>query len=106
MKYKNKITEIDGIKFHSKKESKRYQDLKFLLKHNFIRDLECQHSINLVCNSLVIGKYICDFKYYDLQKNKWIIEDVKSPATITPLYKLKKKILLTYDPPIVITEII
>ena len=33
-----------------------------------------------------------------------IIEDVKSKATMTPVYRLKKKILSTYDPPISIRE--
>jgi len=36
---------------------------------------------------------------------KVIVEDVKSKATITPLYSLKKKIIATYNPPIEIIEI-
>ena len=57
-------------------------------------------------NNKQIGYYIGDFSYYDLQKKKHILEDVKSPITKTPLYKKKKKILLTMNPPIEITEII
>jgi hypothetical protein len=33
--------------------------------------------------------YIADFSY--VENNNLIVEDVKSKATITPLYKLKKE---------------
>ena len=105
MKYKNIITEYQGIKFHSKKEAKRYGDLLLLQKMNYIKDLEIQPKIPLIVNNKTIGSYIGDFKYFDNKLKKTIIEDVKSKATITPLYRLKKKILATYQPPVEITEI-
>ena len=97
---------VDGIRFHSKKEATRYTELKFMQKHNFIMDLKLQPKIPLIVNNQQIGFYIGDFAYFDLQKKKQILEDVKSPITKTPLYNLKKKILLTMNPPIEITEII
>ena len=105
MKYKNIITEYQGMKFHSKKEAKRYGDLLLLQKMNYIKDLEVQPKIPLIVNNKTIGNYIGDFRYFDNKSKKTIIEDVKSKATITPLYRLKKKILSTYQPPVVITEI-
>ena len=105
IKYKNKITELDGIKFHSKKEAQRYFELKQLNKINLISDLKIQPKIPLIVNSTKIGYYIGDFHYYDKQTKKYILEDVKSKITKTPLYNLKKNILLTYKPPVVITEI-
>ena len=105
VKYKNKITELDGIKFHSKKEAQRYFELKQMNKMNLISDLKIQPKIPLLVNSIKIGYYIGDFYYYDKQTKKYILEDVKSKITKTPLYNLKKKILLTYKPPVVITEI-
>ena len=105
MKYKNIITEYQGMKFHSKKEAKRYGDLLLLQKMNYIKDLEVQPKIPLIVNNKTIGSYIGDFRYFDNKSKKTIIEDVKSKATITPLYRLKKKILSTYQPPVVITEI-
>lgn len=105
MKYKNIITEYQGIKFHSKKEAKRYGDLLLLQKMNYIKDLVIQPKIPLIVNNKTIGSYIGDFKYFDNKLKKTVIEDVKSKATITPLYRLKKKILLTYQPPVEITEI-
>tara|TARA_Y100001972_G_scaffold103991_1_gene130667 strand:+ start:400 stop:735 length:336 start_codon:yes stop_codon:yes gene_type:complete len=107
IKYKNKITiSSDGIKFHSKKECHRYEQLKLLQKSGYITNLQCQPKIPLIVNRKNIGNYIGDFKYFDLKSKKYILEDVKSPITKTPLYNLKKKILLTYNPPIEITEII
>ncbi len=103
-KYRNKITEVDGIKFHSKREAKRYQELRVLEKWGVIENLETQPRIPLMVNGQKIGHYVGDFRYKENGKVK--IEDVKSPATITPLYKIKKKILLTYEPPIVINEVL
>lgn len=105
MKYRNKITEINGIKFHSKKEANRYVHLRILEKANKIKDLELQPKIPLLVNGKKIGNYIGDFKYFDIEKLEYVIEDVKSPITKTPIYRLKKKILETYNPPIEIIEI-
>jgi hypothetical protein len=105
MKYRNKITEINGIKFHSKKEANRYVHLRILEKANKIKDLELQPKIPLMVNGKKIGNYIGDFKYFDIEKLEYVIEDVKSPITKTPIYRLKKKILETYNPPIEIIEI-
>ena len=101
-KYNNIRTTIDGITFASKKEAARYSELRLMEIANTIKHLECQPKIPLMVNGQKIGNYIGDFKY--LEGGTWIIEDVKSKATITPVYKLKKKILSTYDPPIDIRE--
>jgi len=105
MKYRNKITIVDGIRFHSKKESRRYLELLLMKKANIIKDLELQPKISLMVNDKHIGYYIGDFRYYDNQKKKIILEDVKSPITKTSTYNLKKKILKTFSPPIEITEV-
>lgn len=39
-----------------------------------------------------IGNYFADFMYYDKEKEEWIFEDVKSTATRTAVYRLKKKL--------------
>ena len=41
-KYFNKKVIIDGIKFDSKKEAKRYTELKLLKKAGIIKELELQ----------------------------------------------------------------
>ena len=101
-KYNNVKTTIDGITFDSKKEAQRYSELRLLEIGHHITKLECQPKIPLMVNGKQVGNYIGDFKY--LEAGRWVIEDVKSKATITPVYRLKKKILSTYDPPINIRE--
>ena len=102
-KYRAVKTVIDGITFQSKKEAERYKILSLLESQGRIDNLRLQPRIALMVNGVKIGHYIADFQY-DIS-GKQVIEDVKSKATRTPIYKLKKKILETYDPPVVITEV-
>ena len=103
MKYKNIKTRIGNLTFDSKKEATRYLVLRQWEKDGIISHLECQPKIPLNVNGKIIGNYIGDFRYQ--KEGKIIIEDVKSKITKTPIYNLKKKILLTYKPPIEILEI-
>ena len=102
-KYNAKKTVIDGITFDSKKEAARYSELVLLEKSGHISNLRLQPEFPLMVNGTKIGKYVADFSYLTKSGNR-VIEDVKSKATITSVYRLKKKILETYDPPVVITE--
>ena len=102
-KYKNIPTQLDGITFDSKKEARRYQDLKLLQMGNIISNLELQPVIPLMVNGVKIGRYTGDFKY--IENGVEVIEDVKSVATKTRDYIMRKKILATYDPPIHIKEV-
>ena len=104
-KFHNRPTEAFGRKFDSAKESRRYAALLMLEKAGVIRDLECQPKIPLLVNGVVIGNYIGDFRYYDNEKKQVVVEDVKSEPTKTPVYRLKKKILATLDPPVDIVEV-
>jgi len=104
-KFNNKKTLLDGHLFDSKKEAKRYHELKLLQAAGEVWKLELQPRIPLMVNGQKVGTYIADFKY-ETSDGKVVIEDVKSPATKTPVYNLKKKILATYNPPVVISEII
>jgi len=101
-KYRAVKTTIDGITFDSKKEAGRYVDLSNLQKAGYITNLRLQPEFPLMVNGTKIGKYVADFSY--LRNGVRVIEDVKSKATMTPVYRLKKKILGTYEPPVVITE--
>ena len=97
-KYRNKKITIDGITFDSIKESKRYQELKLLERANEITELKLQVPFILLENYVLNGKkhqgikYIADFVYIDIRTRKYVVEDVKSPATKTQVYKLKKKL--------------
>lgn len=98
-KYKNKITEVDGIKFHSKKEAKRYQELKLLEKarsKNVMQmHLELQPRFQLKVKDQLICTYVGDFMYWDDEKNKKIVEDVKGAKTgaAYDLFRIKKKLM-------------
>lgn len=98
-KYGNRKIEIDGIVFDSKKEAKRYVDLKMLQKAHVINDLQLQVSFELqpkfkdedghIVKPIT---YIADFVYW--KDGKRIIEDVKSDATKRDaVYRLKKKMM-------------
>ena len=70
-----------------------------------IADLELQPKIPLMVNGTRIGVYKGDFRYFDVGTGCQVLEDVKTKATATSVYKIKKKILLTYNPPLEIIEI-
>ena len=70
-----------------------------------ISDLETQPVFPLLVNGIKIGRYTADFKYKN-QDGEVVIEDVKSKITKTRDYMLRKKILATYNPPIIIQEIL
>lgn len=90
-KYHNSKTVIDGIRFDSKKEAKRYLELKILEKAGAIQDLRRQVPYVLI-NKSSYGraiKYVADFVYYE--DDKLIVEDVKGVRT--PVYRLKKRLM-------------
>lgn len=92
-KYRNKPVEIDGVKFDSKAEAKRWGELKLLERAGQIAGLELQPSFALVVNGVKVCTYRGDFAYVAVNGPR-VIEDVKSPATrANPVYRLKKKLL-------------
>lgn len=101
-KYRAKKTEVDGIKFDSKREANRYCELKLLEKANEIRNLELQPRFLLqdkfkdkTGTTHRKIEYVADFMYVD-KDNKKIVEDVK--GVLTDVYKIKKKMFLKiYD---------
>ena len=104
-KFGNQPVTVDGHRFHSKREAQRYSDLLWLQKANQIADLKLQPRFELVVNDICVGHYVADFRYVLTASGEEVIEDVKSPVSITPVYKLKKKILAAQIPPVKITEI-
>lgn len=97
-KYKNKKVKIDGHTFDSKKEGKRYVQLALMEKSGVIKNLELQPVFELTPTLNWNGKtlrsmsYKADFKYFNVEDNEWIVEDVK--GYITDTYKVKKKVFL------------
>lgn len=89
-----KVT-VDGITFDSKKEARRYHELKLLQKAGEIHALEIQVPYlipvtNLSTGSVTqVGRYDADFRYW--QGGEVVVEDVKGVRT--PVYRLKKKLV-------------
>lgn len=92
-KYRNKRTEVNGISFHSKKESERYVELKWRMQAGEIHSLRLQPRYPIVVNAVRICDYVADFQYIEAKSGEMVIEDVKSVATTTQLYKVKRKLV-------------
>ena len=96
-------TEVDGIRFASKKEAKRYGELKLLEKLGEIHGLVLQPRFPLLVPAVgnggpyeraFVGEYRADFGYCQCGRPAKcaldsVIEDVKGFKT--PLYRWKKK---------------
>lgn len=90
-KYRAKRTEVDGIMFASKAESRRYITLRDMQKRGEIHNLELQPRFRLEVNGVKICDYIADFRYRD-ESGDEVIEDVK--GVITPQYRMKRNLML------------
>lgn len=91
-KYKNQPTEIDGIRFASKKEASHYVGLKNIERGGLISDLNLQPRFKYFDdNGILAFTYIADFQFYDNELKKWRVQDVKGVKT--PIYRLKKKLI-------------
>lgn len=88
-KYGNTPTVVDGIRFASKKEAKRYGELKLLEKVGEIADLELQPKFPLVVNGVKVCTYIGDFRYRNVRQDQVIVEDAKGVRTDVFIIKSK-----------------
>ncbi len=98
---------IDGHKFASKAEAQRYCNLKLMLQAKMIQSLELQPAIPIIIKGVKIQMYsaryhktgrtltyIADFKYYDKERERWVLEDVKMQSGhLTEVYKIKRALV-------------
>lgn len=82
-------TEVDGITFDSRKEANRYEQLKLLERSGAICNLEIKPVFPFIVNGVTCFKMIPDFAYFERERR--IVEDVKSAPTKTRAYRIKKK---------------
>lgn len=111
-KYRSKKVTVDGITFDSKKEAKRYQELKLLYRAGEISGLELQKNFQLLPSQYEsyerYGKtgirlsdgqrcverpvyYVADFYYKD-KNGEEVVEDTKGFKTKD--YIIKRKLML------------
>ena len=88
-KYGNVRVTVDGHKFDSKREARRYGELKLLQRAGKISDLLLQVRFPLVVNGHVICAYIADFDYREGSYR--VTEDVKGVRTA--VYRIKAKLM-------------
>ena len=98
-KYRNEPKIVDGISFASKAEARRYTELKAAENLGAISGLMLQHTYILLPSQRGKSgkyypaiKYIADFVY--TQDGEIVVEDVKGFRT--PLYMIKKKLMLYF----------
>lgn len=93
-KYGAKKTSFDGISFASKAEAHRYAELLILQRAGLIENLKCQPRFPMKIDGALICTYVADFSYNHKGSAEAVIEDVKSPATKTAVYRLKAKMMM------------
>lgn len=112
-KYGSKKTEVDGVTFDSKKEAKRYQELRILEKAGEIKNLQRQVKFLILPEQREVSaeiyksgprkgqlkpgkllersiEYVADFVY--TQDGQTIVEDTKGFRTKD--YIIKRKLML------------
>lgn len=100
-KYHSTPTEVNGIRFDSKREANRWAELRILERAGKIQKLKRQVKYLLIPSQYRDGKciereasYIADFVY--IKDGHLVVEDCKGFRT--PEYKIKKKLMLQlYD---------
>ena len=98
-KFGNKKVLVDGMTFDSKKEARRYAELKMMEKVGAISSLECQKTFELIPkqrdeNGKAVRncEYVADFVYIDAKTGQQVVEDVKGFKTKD--YIIKRKLML------------
>lgn len=91
-----RVRTVDGIEHDSKKEAARWQELNLMLRARLIEDLQRQVRFELIPkqDGERACTYIADFVYIDRKTGEKVVEDVKSPATRTEAYRIKRKLML------------
>lgn len=110
-KYKNIKISRDGVLYDSRAEANRAHELQLLEEAGEITNLRRQVPFELIPTQrepdtigkrgvIIKGKviekgvnYIADF-VYNTPDGVMVVEDVKSPATRTPEYIIKRKLML------------
>jgi hypothetical protein len=102
-KYRAQPTVVDGIRFDSKKEARRWQELNLLKKAGKVDGIILQPRFLIEVNGTPVkirserypnGRkvvYVADFSYWDVDEQDRVIEDVKGMDT--PVSRLKRALV-------------
>jgi hypothetical protein len=89
-KYRAAPVWIDGIRFASQREARRYGELLALVKAGLIANVQVQPAYVVSLNGIVCCTYKADYRY-QTPDGAWVVEDVKGIRT--SVYKLKKRLV-------------
>jgi hypothetical protein len=100
-KYHAQVCTVDGIRFDSRKEARRYEELMILVAAGEILWLELQPEFAVTVKELwrdpgalvVCGRFRADFRYVETRTGEVVIEDTKSGPTKTTAYRLRKRLV-------------
>ena len=99
-KFGNRHVEIDGLRFDSAAEGRRYEQLRMLERAGEIQDLRV-HPRYVIIDALRVGSrrekaivYEADFAYTEMGRQ--IVEDVKGVETA--VFRLKRRLFLQRYP--------
>jgi hypothetical protein len=98
-KYNNQKVIVDGCTFDSKAEARRWIMLSTMQKSGLISELKRQVAIELLPGVKFLEtvrrqpalRLIVDFEYQ--RDGQRVLEDVKSAATMTPAFRIKRHVL-------------
>ena len=97
-KYRNVKTVLDGQAFDSKKEARRWTELRLLEAHGKIHGLQRQVTFVFDVNGARIGSFKPDFVYLE-PSGRYCAEDVKSRITRKETaYRLRVKLFRALYP--------
>lgn len=83
---------MDGVRFDSEKEARRWAELCDLAAAGVISGLRRQVRIPIIVNGVRVCSYVADAVY--VEGGRRVVEDTKSPMTRRlPVYRLKRKLL-------------
>lgn len=108
LKYGNRVTEVDGIRFDSEKEADYYRQLHWLMREGTVKEVELQPKFVLQPAYEVAGKkirpiiYRADFKVTEADGHIYYVD---TKGMRTQVYLIKKKMLLYKYPDIDFREV-
>lgn len=85
---------VDGITFDSQHEATVYGKLKLLERAGVVRSLQTQVPYALLVKEVPVCKYVADFTFDELVKGVWEFVVLDAKQFRTPIYRLKKKLML------------
>lgn len=90
-KYRNTPTVSDGLRFDSKREAKRWGELRLMERAGLIENLERQVRFPLKVNGVLVCTYVADFVYREGATRARVVEDAKGFRTRE--YQIKRKLM-------------